>query len=98
MLINVVMHLGNKNMHASYMLGGVQLGGSVAEKDLGVLVDHKLNNGMQCQAAVSKARVLSCNGRGIDSRERDVILPMYKSVERPHLEYAVQFWAPVLKK
>ena len=48
-------------MHASYILGGVQLGGSVVEKDLGVLVDHKLNNGMQCQAAVSKvSKVVSC--------------------------------------
>ena len=94
-----VMHLGAKNMHASYILGGVQLGGSVVEKDLGVLVDHKLNNGMQCQAAVSKAsKVLSCIKRGMDSRDRDIILPLYKSLVRPHLEYAVQFWAPVLKK
>ena len=87
-------------MHASYILGGVQLGGSVVEKDLGVLVDHKLNNNMQCQAAVSKAsKVLSCIRRGMDSRDRDIILPpLYKSLVRPHLEYAVQFWAPVLKK
>ena len=94
-----VMHLGAKNMHASYILGGVELGGSVVEKDLGVLVDHKLNDGMQCQAAVSKAsKVLSCIKRGTDSRDRDIILPLYKSLLRPHLEYAVQFWAPVLKK
>nr|ACO51762.1 ZK1236.4 [Aquarana catesbeiana] len=49
-----VMHYA-KNIHASYMLGGVQLGETVVEKDLGGLVDHKLNNNMQCQAAVSKA-------------------------------------------
>ena len=30
-----VMHLGTKNMHASYILGGVQLGGSVVKKDRG---------------------------------------------------------------
>ena len=56
-----MLHLEAKNMHASYILGGVQLEGSVVEKDLGILVDHKLNNDMQCQAVVSKAKkVLSC--------------------------------------
>ena len=94
-----VMHMDAKNMHASYILGGVQLRKSIVEKDLGFLVDHKLNNSMQCQAAVSKAsKVFSCIRRGMDSRKRDIILPLYKSLARPHLEYAVQFWAPVLKK
>ena len=80
-------------MHVSYILGGVQLGGSVVEKDLGILVNRKLNNGMQCQAAVSKAsKVLSCIKRGMDSRERDIILSLYKLLVRPHPEYAVQFW------
>ena len=76
-----VMHLGTKNMHATYTLGGVCLGESVMEKDLGVLVDHRLNNSMQCQAAVSKAsKILSCIRKGIDSRDRDIILPLYKSI------------------
>ena len=71
------MPLGAKNMQASYILEGVQLGKSMVEKDLEVLVAHKLNNNMQCQAAVSKAsKVLSCIKRGMDSRERYHFAPV----------------------
>uniref|UniRef100_A0A803K1Z4 Reverse transcriptase domain-containing protein n=1 Tax=Xenopus tropicalis TaxID=8364 RepID=A0A803K1Z4_XENTR len=94
-----VMHLGCKNMQAPYTLNGTALGKSIMEKDLGVLVDNKLGCSKQCQAAAARAnRVLSCIKRGIDSREEGVILPLYRALVRPHLEYAVQFWSPVLKR
>uniref|UniRef100_A0A803K2X2 Reverse transcriptase domain-containing protein n=1 Tax=Xenopus tropicalis TaxID=8364 RepID=A0A803K2X2_XENTR len=94
-----VMHLGCKNMQAPYTLNGTALGKSIMEKELGVLVDNKLGCSKQCQAAAARAnKVLSCIKRGIDSREEGVILPLYRALVRPHLEYAVQFWSPVLKR
>ncbi|KAK4823861.1 hypothetical protein QYF61_007509 [Mycteria americana] len=36
-----VLHLGRNNPRHQYILGAVQLGGSFAEKDLGVPVDTK---------------------------------------------------------
>ncbi|XP_053315740.1 uncharacterized protein LOC128483538 [Spea bombifrons] len=94
-----VMHYGKNNKNATYSLNGISLGETTNEKDLGITVDNRLDNSAQCQQAAARAnKVLACIKRGIDSREEDIILPLYRSLVRPHLEYAVQFWAPVLKK
>ena len=49
-----VLHLGIKNMKHKYKLGDTWLDSSICEKDLGVLVDNKLNMSQQCNMAAKK--------------------------------------------
>jgi len=59
----------------------------VAEKDLGVLVDTKLNISQQRVLAAKNVNcILGCIRRNVASRLRDMILPLYSALVRPHLE------------
>ncbi|XP_071498991.1 uncharacterized protein [Diadema antillarum] len=76
-----------------------QLMESTEEKDLGVLVNKSLKVGTQCAAAANKGnRTLGMIKRNFTFRSREVILRLYKSLVRPHLDYAMQTWSPYLEK
>ena len=36
--------------------------------------------------------------RNISYKEKSLIIPLYKAIVRPHLEYCIQAWSPYLRK
>ena len=66
------------------------------EKDLGIVITKDLIVSQQCKQAYAKAsRMLGVINRSIKSKDRvDILLSLYKSLVRPHLEYCIPAWSP----
>jgi len=93
-----VLHPGRNNCMQQYRLEADLLEKNSVEKELGVLADNKLAVSQQC-ALVTKANgILWYTKKNAASRLREVILPLYSALVRPHLEYCGKFCGPQFKK
>ena len=90
-----ILHLGRGNPHYQCKLGNERIERSPAEKDLGVLVDGTLDMSQHCALTAQKTScILDCIKISMASRVREVILPLWSALMRPHVEYCIQKWSP----
>lgn len=104
-----ILHLGQGSSQYQYRLGDEFIDSSPTEKDLGILVDEKMNMSWKCPLRAQKAWavmstyspescILGCIKSNVASRSREVILPVYSTLMRPHLESCTQLWGPQYQK
>ena len=92
-------HIGLGNMDEEYKMGDAVLGRTTQEKDLGVTISADMKVSEQCGIAASKGnQILGLIRRTLTYKEKQLIVPLYKAIVRPHLEYCIQAWRPYRKK
>ena len=69
------------------------------EKDLGVIISRNFKVSKQCIKATKKGnQILGLIKRTFTCRKKEVVIRLYQSLVRPHLEYCIQAWRPHLVK
>ena len=72
---------------------------TVKEKDLVVTMNSNMKVSEQSRIAASKGnQVLGMIRRNITYKDKSFIVPLYKAIVRPHLEYCIQAWSQYIKK
>ena len=80
-------------------MGDTVLNTTFKEKDLGLTISADMKVSEQCGIAAAKAnQILGLIRRNIVYKEKELIIPLYKTIVRPHLEYCIQAWRPYRKK
>ena len=88
-----------KCLHTGHGNEDTVLNTTLKEKDLGLTISADMKVSEQCGIAAAKGnQILGFIRRNIVSKEKELIIPLYKTIVRPHLEYCIQAWRPYRKK
>ncbi|KAF2344794.1 Reverse transcriptase domain [Trinorchestia longiramus] len=94
-----VMHVDANNWHFQHTMINIPIETVQQQRDLCVIVTENLKHDKQVEKSVKNAsRVLDFIARIFEYKSKNIILPLYKVLVWPHLEYAVQLWSSTLRK
>ena len=89
----------HNNMQSNYNMSNQQLPTTDQQRALGIIITKDLKWQNQTEKSCKSAnRVLGFIARNFRYKNKELILPLYKSLVRPHLEHAVQIWFPNLRR
>ena len=92
------LHTGHGNEDAQYTMVGTVLNTTVKDKDLWLTISADMKISVQCGIAAAKGnQILGLIRRNVVYNEKELIIPLYKPIVRPHLEYCIQAWRPYRK-
>ena len=75
------------------------IGTQYLRKGPGVHVDNKLRFNIQAEVAANKGnKILRIIHRPFTYLDRSIMIPLFKALIRPHLEYGNSVWLPFYKK
>ena len=90
-----VLRLGRDPLLFDYSLDGTSLKVKASEKDLGVTIDNKLKFDIHIANITNKAnKMTGLLWRTFEYIDAQMFTALYKTMIRPHLEYAVSVWSP----
>ncbi len=82
-----ILQVGTRNLNNYYEMSGKKLESVYCVKDLSVTITSNLKFSQQCKDAAGKAnKMLGFIKKKFSFKNKDVLLPLYKSLVRPHLE------------
>ena len=82
-----------------YILGKNLLNVTHEETDLGVTISEDLSWSKQVAKCAKKAnRALGMIKHTFCYMDKDMFIPLYKALVRPHMEYCPQVWSPYLQR
>ena len=86
-------------MQSNYNMSNQQMPTTDQQRDLAIIITKDLKWQKQTEKSCKTAnRVLGFIARNFIYKNKELIIPLYKFQVRPHLEHAVQFWYPHLRR